>query len=92
MGDSPPLSNDPKLGTSSTSIEDEVGSSCEETSITRMKKPANSTKRREDQAPLSCDICGEPTNTYHYEVASCNGCMFFVFHVVSKKWAYPPNG
>lgn len=33
-------------------------------------------KRRQEQAPLSCDICGEPTNTYHYEVASCNGCTF----------------
>lgn len=33
-----------------------------------------SKRKREDLAPLCCDICGQDTNTYHYDVASCNGC------------------
>ncbi|KAH7703019.1 zinc finger protein [Aphelenchoides avenae] len=47
-----------------------------------------SKRKREDLAPLCCDICGQDTNTYHYDVASCNGCRTFFRRTIMLGKAY----
>jgi PHP family Zn ribbon phosphoesterase len=36
--------------------------------------------------PLICQICGDKSKTYNYEVATCNGCkIFFKRAVIIRK-------
>ncbi|KAH7724296.1 zinc finger protein [Aphelenchoides avenae] len=66
--------------------------SCSLTALDNAKadvRPDKESKRkREDQAPLCCDICGQDTNTYHYDVASCNGCRTFFRRTIMLGKAY----
>lgn len=40
---------------------------------------------KDRRPPQTCDVCGEKANSFHYDVASCNGCKL---GLVTSRVAY----
>lgn len=40
----------------------------------RSAKALSTAKRKPQQPPSACVICGDAAGYHHYDVASCNGC------------------
>lgn len=46
---------------------------------------------KEELRPKICLICGDSTNTYHYDIASCYGCKTFFRRAIIGKRKYVCN-